>query len=175
MLVIHIISTEDTRSFSNVYADLGARVLINPSSSEARQAIIDEPDTIIFIGHGTEYGLLNSRLDGYLIDSGWVNLLRDKTIIGIWCYAGNFADRYGLRGFFTSNFISNVDELLENGFNNFNHSNTIIEYENVWFSNRINNYLRTQIPLNEWVTDLQENASIMPFVQYNYEALLVNE
>jgi hypothetical protein len=172
MLVIHIISTEDTRSFSNIYENLDARVLINPSSSEAKRAIIDEKDIIILIGHGTEYGLLNSRLDGYFIDSGWVNLLRDKTIIGIWCYAGNFADRYGLKGFFTSNFISNVDELLECGFNNFEHSDTIIEYENVHFSNRINFYLRTNVPMDEWVNDLQENASIMPFVQYNYEALL---
>jgi hypothetical protein len=172
MLVIHIISTEDTRSFSNIYENLDARVLINPSSSEAKRAIIDEKDIIILIGHGTEYGLLNSRLDGYFIDSGWVNLLRDKTIIGIWCYAGNFADRYGLKGFFTSNFISNVDELLECGFNNFEHSDSIIEYENVHFSNRINFYLRTNVPMDEWVNDLQENASIMPFVQYNYEALL---
>lgn len=172
MLVIHIISTEDTRSFSNIYQGLETKVLINPSSSEAKKAIIDEKDIIILIGHGTEYGLLNSRLDGYFIDSGWVNLLRDKTIIGIWCYAGNFADRYGLKGFFTSNFISNVDELLECGFNNFKHSDTIIEHENVHFSNKINFYLRTNVPMDEWVNDLQENASIMPFVQYNYEALL---
>jgi hypothetical protein len=172
MLVIHIISTEDTRSFSNIYQGLETKVLINPSSSETKKAIIDEKDIIILIGHGTEYGLLNSRLDGYFIDSGWVNLLRNKTIIGIWCYAGNFADRYGLKGFFTSNFISNVDELLECGFNNFEHSDTIIEYENVHFSNRINFYLRTNVPMDEWVNDLQENASIMPFVQYNYEALL---
>jgi hypothetical protein len=172
MLVIHIISTEDTRSFSNIYQGLETKVLINPSSSEAKRAIIDEKDIIILIGHGTEYGLLNSHLDGYFIDSGWVNFLRNKTIIGIWCYAGNFADRYGLKGFFTSNFISNVDELLECGFNNFEHSDSIIEYENVHFSNRINFYLRTNVPMDEWVNDLQKNASIMPFVQYNYEALL---
>lgn len=175
MLVIHIISTEDTRSFSGIYENLDARVLINPSSHEARRAIIEETDTVILIGHGTEYGLLNSRLDGYFIDSGWVNLLRNKTIIGIWCYAGNFADRYGLRGFFTSNFISNTDELLDNGFSNFEHSDLIIERENIWFSNRINQYLSSRWPLNEWAEDLRENASIMPFVQYNYEALLVNE
>jgi hypothetical protein len=174
MLVIHIISTEDTTQFSNIYQNLDARVLINPSSSEARHAINEETDTIILIGHGTEYGLLNQRLDGYFIDSGWVNILRNKTIIGIWCYAGNFADKYGLRGFFTSNFISNVGELIDNGFPNFENSATIIEHENMWFSNRINSYLRTQRPLIDWVEDLRENASVMPFVQYNYEALLIN-
>lgn len=50
MLVIHIISTEDTTQFSNIYQNLDARVLINPSSSEARHVIIEELDTIILIG-----------------------------------------------------------------------------------------------------------------------------
>lgn len=174
MLVIHIISKDDTKDFSGIYNDLDATVLINPSTSIARKAIVDERDIVVLIGHGTEYGLFNKNLNGYFIDSSWVQILRNKTVIGIWCYAGNFADRYGLRGFFTSNFISNVDELLECGFNNFENSDITIEYENIWFSNRLNYYLRTNVPIQDWIIDLQNNASIMPFVQYNYEALLVN-
>jgi hypothetical protein len=174
MLVIHIISTEDTKDFSAIYDNLDATILINPSTRIAREAIVDEQDTIVLIGHGTEHGLLNKNLNGYFIDSSWVNLLRNKTIIGIWCYAGNFADRYGLRGFFTSNFISNVGELIDNGFPNFENSATIIEHENMWFSNRVNSYLKTQLPLIDWAEDLRENASVIPFVQYNYEALLIN-
>ena len=173
MLVIHIISTEDTKDFSGIYNDLDATILINPSASIAKTAI-KEHDTIVFIGHGTEYGLLNKNLDGYFIDSGWVNLLRDKTVIGIWCYAGNFAERYGLKGFFTSNFISNNKELVDCGFNDFDNSDIIICSENVWFSNRINRYLRHNYPIDKWIIDLQENCSIMPFVQYNYEALYYN-
>jgi hypothetical protein len=174
MLVIHIISKEDTKDFSHIYNDLDATVLINPSTSIARKAIVDESDVVVLIGHGTEYGLLNKNLNGYFIDSSWVQILRNKTVIGIWCYAGNFADRYGLKGFFISNFISNVDELLDCGFNNFENSDIAIEYENIWFSNRLNYYLRANVPIQDWIIDLQNNASIMPFVQYNYEALLVN-
>lgn len=174
MLVIHIISKDDTKDFSRIYNDLGATVLINPSTSIARKAIVDESDIVVLIGHGTEYGLLNENLKGYFIDSSWVQILRNKTVIGIWCYAGNFADRYGLKGFFISNFISNVDELLDCGFNNFENSDIAIEYENIWFSNRLNYYLRANVPIQDWIIDLQNNASIMPFVQYNYEALLVN-
>lgn len=174
MLVIHIISKDDTKDFSGIYNNLDATVLINPSTSIARKAIVDERDIVVLIGHGTEHGLLNKNLNGYFIDSSWVQILRNKTVIGIWCYAGNFADRYGLRGFFTSNFISNVDELLECGFNNFENSDITIEYENIWFSNRLNYYLRANVPIQDWIIDLQNNASIMPFVQYNYEALLVN-
>ena len=174
MLVIHIISKDDTKDFSAIYDNLDATILINPSTRIAREAIVDEQDTIVLIGHGTEHGLLNKNLNGYFIDSGWVNLLRNKTIVGIWCYAGNFADRYGLTGFFTSNFISNADELVECGFNNFSNSDLIISAENVSFSNRLNYYLRSNVPIQDWIIDLQNNASIMPFVQYNYEALLVN-
>lgn len=174
MLVIHIISTEDTKDFSAIYDNLDATILINPSTRIAREAIVDEKDTIVLIGHGTEHGLLNKNLNGYFIDSSWVNLLRNKTIVGIWCYAGNFADRYGLTGFFTSNFISNADELVECGFSNFNNSDLIISAENVSFSNRLNGYLRNNVPMGRWVNHLQENCSIMPFVQYNYEALYYN-
>jgi hypothetical protein len=174
MLVIHIISTEDTRLFSNIYQNLDATILINPSSREARKAIINEMDTILFIGHGTEYGLLNSRLDGYFIDSEWVNLLREKNIIGIWCYAGNFAERYDLKGFFTSNFISNIDELIDNGFERFDNVESVIQDENTLFANKINNFLLTSRPIHEWVDELQHSASDIPFVQYNYEALLCN-
>jgi hypothetical protein len=174
MLVIHIISTEDTRLFSNIYQNLDATILINPSSREARKAIINEMDTILFIGHGTEYGLLNSRLDGYFIDSEWVNLLREKNIIGIWCYAGNFAERYDLKGFFTSNFISNIDELIDNGFERFDNVESVIQDENTLFANKINNFLLTSRTIHEWVDELQHSASAIPFVQYNYEALLCN-
>ena len=172
MLVIHIISKDDTKDFSGIYNDLGATVLINPSTSIARKAIVDERDIVVLIGHGTEYGLFNKNLNGYFIDSSWVQILRNKTVIGIWCYAGNFADRYGLKGFFTSNFISNVDELLECGFNNFENSDITIEYENIWFSNRLNYYLRSNVPIQDWIIDLQNNASIMPFVQYILVELL---
>ena len=174
MLVIHIISTEDTNDFSGIYRGLNATVLINPSARIAKEAIIDENEIIVLIGHGTENGLLNSKLNGYIIDSQWVNLLRNKIVIGIWCYAGNFADRYGLTGFFTSNFISNVNELQDVGFNNFTHSDIIIQSENVKFGNMLNKYLRNSVPVDRWIDDLQQHASLYPFVQYNYEALMCN-
>ena len=79
MLVIHIISKDDTKDFSGIYNDLDATVLINPSTSIARKAIVDERDIVVLIGHGTEYGLFNKNLNGYFIDSSWVQILRNKT------------------------------------------------------------------------------------------------
>jgi hypothetical protein len=175
MLVVHIKSTNDTEDFEKVYSDLNATILINPSKSILKHAIIEEKETIIFIGHGTEYGLLNQRLDGYIIDSSLVQILRDKTIIGIWCYAGNFADKYGLKGFFTSNFISNIEEFIDNDFNHFESCENIIQKENILFSERVNNLIKTKTPLNEWVEYLQTNCSDYDFVKYNHEALYYGE
>ena len=53
-------------------------------------------------------------------------------------------------------------------------NNGIISAENISFSNRLNEYLRNSVPMDRWVNHLQENCSIMPFVQYNYEALYYN-
>lgn len=174
MLVIHIISTKDTREFSGIYEGLDASVLINPGAAIAKAAI-KEHDTIMFIGHGNEYGLFNEKLNGYFVDSSWVGLLRDKTVIGIWCYAGNFANRFGLKGFFTSNFISNVHELVDCGFDRFDHADQVIRQENERFSNSLNVYLKNSVPMDRWVCSLQESCSRIPYVQYNYEALYYNK
>ena len=62
MLVIHIISTDDTQDFAKIYYNLDARICINPSKSVIKRELIREKDCVILIGHGTEYGLLNQRL-----------------------------------------------------------------------------------------------------------------
>lgn len=176
MLVIHIISTEDTNDFSGIYDGLDATILINPSTRIAREAIVDEQDTIVLIGHGTDYGLLNKNLNGYFIDSGWVNLLRNKTIIGIWCNASNFADRYDLTGFFTSMFISNAQELIDCGFQTFDNCDEVIRIQNQIFASRINLLLSANTPSREWATILFDSLdNEESFVYYNYEAMYSTE
>ena len=176
MLVIHIISTEDTNDFSGIYDGLDATILINPSTRIAREAIVDEQDTIVLIGHGTDHGLLNKNLNGYFIDSGWVNLLRNKTIIGIWCNASNFADRYDLTGFFTSMFISNAQELIDCGFQIFDNCDEVIRIQNQIFASRINQLLSANTPSKDWATILFDSLDNEErFVYYNYEAMYSTE
>lgn len=177
MLIIHIKTTKDTEDFSSIYVDLSIfepTILINPSKSEAKKAIINEKDTIVLIGHGNENGLFNPRMDGFIVDANTVQFLREKTIIGIWCFAGNFADKYDLTGFFSSMFISNPSELVEiAGFEEFDNCEDIIRDENLAFSNKINNLIRTDVPTNEWADRLNESVKDNPhkFVHYNYEAM----
>lgn len=62
MLIIHMITQDDTRDFSHIYEELAVfepTILINPSKSEAKKAIMTEDDTIVLIGHGNENGLFN--------------------------------------------------------------------------------------------------------------------
>lgn len=177
MLVIHIISTEDTSEFSKIYEGLeDATILINPSKSACKNAIINEKERIIFIGHGTECGLLNQRLDGYIIDSKSVQFLRGKDIIGIWCSASCFAARYDLTGFFTSMFISNSDELVDCGFKLFEGCDSEIKKQNELFATRINSFLLSDIPTKNWAINLYEKLDKEEkFVYYNYEALYSTE
>ena len=181
MLIVHIISTDDTRQFSTIYRgienDNTNRILINPTSSQLRQSIIEEADRIVLIGHGTDNGLLNQNLNGYIIDSGWVNLLRGRNVIGIWCNASNFGDRYDLTGFFTSMFISNRNELIECGFDTFDGCEDEITRQNEMFSIRVNELLVNNIPTSEWSTRLNNmlTENEHRFVLYNYEAMYSTE
>ena len=47
-------------------------------------------DKIIMLGHGTPNGLLNPRLGGYIVDDSFVDMLRDKECVSIWCYSDMF-------------------------------------------------------------------------------------
>jgi len=62
-------------------------------------------DRIIMMGHGYPGGLFYSY-----INPSMVYLLRKKTCVCIWCNADQFVNRYGLKGFYTGMFISEVGE-----------------------------------------------------------------
>ena len=176
MLVIHIISTDDTNDFSGIYDGIDATILINPTKSECKRAIINETERIVFIGHGTDWGLLNQRLDGFIVGSDMVQFLRGKDIIGIWCNASGFADRYDLTGFFTSMFISNTNELVDCGFQTFDNCDEEIGRQNKLFSTRINQLLKANTPSSEWAKILFDSLeNEQRFVYYNYEAMYSTE
>jgi len=74
------------------------------SKKEFIQQVKDH-DRIIMMGHGYPGGLFYSH-----IDSSVVYLLREKDNVCIWCNADQFVNKYGLRGFYTGMFISEVGE-----------------------------------------------------------------
>lgn len=78
----------------------------------ALKPLIASHDNIVMLGHGTPSGLLNGSWGGYNIDESYVPLLRDKTLIGIWCNASEFAKRHNLPGLWSGMFISEISEAI---------------------------------------------------------------
>jgi len=127
------------------------------------QAIKDH-DRIIMMGHGFPGGLFMSHIDSTL-----VYLLREKECICIWCNADQFVNKYGLTGFFTGMFISEVGEA------NWFHIET--DQAEVDFSNELFTQLVTENIDNEEIhTVLKENyAGDSPVIQFNNDRLYYNE
>lgn len=172
MIVVHISTLPDTTALDACYKGIeGLTVLVNPGHSMLKKVLKQNPsETVMFLGHGSQKGLFNSDMNGFINSSKDVYLLRDRTVIGIWCYASEFADKYGLHGFFTSMFISNMEEALMNNFYDTDESQ--ITRELLLFCDRIHHLVRTKTPLSEWVKYLQDRANIFEkFVRFNYEAL----
>ena len=80
------------------------RILITErSTSSDVQRAIRADDVIMMLGHGNDYGLFskpdkNGKYIRFMITDRHVQFLRDKTCIGIWCYANKFAEKYRLHG-----------------------------------------------------------------------------
>ena len=179
--IITVESQPDCQDFRGIYEGLDGDILLNPSKGQVRSMLRAHPERPLIInGHGTENGLLNKDWNGYTIDSRMVDMLRKRScIIGVWCYAGNFADRYGLHGFFTSMFISTPEEAADCGFPNATPED--ITRENKLFAKRLNKLLKNDLymcdstpMMRDWLSKLQHKADICKgFVRYNYEAMAV--
>lgn len=178
--IIVVDSQPDCKDFRGIYEGLDGDILINPSKGQIRTMLRAHPERpLIISGHGTESGLLNKDWNGYVVDSRIVDMLRKRScIIGVWCYAGNFADRYGLHGFFTSMFISTPEEAAECGYPEADPED--ITRENRLFSKRLNKLLKElyicdgKPMIEDWPRRISRKADISKgFVRYNYEAIAV--
>ena len=119
MTIIHA-NDPTTKVLSRLYAsrDDVTSHIDEASTNVAIQAAIRNDDTIMMLGHGNKYGLFSKpsrkeRYERFLITDRHVQFLRNKTCIGIWCYANEFAEKYGLTGLFSGMIISELSEAVE--------------------------------------------------------------
>ena len=111
-----IIHPEDPSTFflDIVYAPIENKTVITGGVSKSEvQKLIREHDRVMMMGHGSPGGLFNvGRFSGcgaYIIDQQMVPLLKEKTDnVFIWCNADKFVDIFGLKGFYSGMFISEV-------------------------------------------------------------------
>ena len=120
MIVIHVDTMEDTTHLKKAYEGIeNVTLLYNPTMEEVvAQLKRDDDPLVMCLGHGSSSGLFNMDWFGYVVDHSMIDLLKGRKMIGIWCFASSFAERYGLQGYFTSMFVSNWDEAYSFGFPN---------------------------------------------------------
>ena len=172
MIVIHIDSMEDTSCLKKAYEGLeNVTLLYNPTREEVVEELLHNDDPLVMcLGHGSTNGLFNRDWYGYVVDHNMADLLRDRKMIGIWCFASSFAERFDMHGYFTSMFISNIGEAEGFGFSD--NTNEDIFNEAELFCETINTYLKEDLPMDQWVTNLQAGChKEKDFVRFNYEGM----
>lgn len=121
MTVVHA-TDPTTQVLSLLYQqreDIKLCITERNTSSDVQRAIRAD-DVIMMLGHGNEYGLFskpdkNGDYRRFLITDKHVQFLRNKTCIGIWCYANKFAEKYKLHGLFSGMIISELQEAIDLG------------------------------------------------------------
>ena len=124
------------------------------------EAISNESDTLIFLGHGSTRGLFapDYNYGLYILHENNVHLIHARNVICCWCYASTFVKNHNLNAFATSMFISNVNEASDNGITNYTQDQ--INDNSIRFYDEINYLIRENIPLSEWVMMLGDHMDI---------------
>lgn len=143
-LIIHP-HDKTTDFLSEIYKDKDWTVIKSNIGNGHLRRLIKDHDRIIMLGHGSENGLFG--YDRMIIDSKYVQQLREKDCIGIWCNANIFFEKYGLKGFYTGMIVS---ELIEAYLYSLPTDYEMIEESNILFASAIKESIDTD--------DILENA-----------------
>jgi hypothetical protein len=115
-LVIH--PQDATTDFLKpIYQNLNCKVITGQCTKAEVYEQVAKHDRIIMLGHGSPNGLfavsqfIGEQIASYIIDESFVDLLKEKrNNVYIWCHADRYVNKYGLTGFYTGMFSSEVLE-----------------------------------------------------------------
>lgn len=171
MIAVFVDSMADTATFAPLFKDIEGIYLYNPTREDLEKVLAENPtETFMCLGHGSPRGLFSADMHGFLLDRDNVHLLKDRDVIGIWCYASDFARQNNLRGFFTYMFISNAQECSYHRCGNY--YNEVVYEQNRIFAEKVRGLIAENKPMEEWVDYLYESCdSSLDFVNYNYSNL----
>ena len=128
---------------------------------------------VMMLGHGYKDGLYALPITSgpkprKIINASHVQFLRDKTCIGIWCCARNFAERYRLNGLFSGMIISEMQEAAQE---NISTTEQELEQENRKFAERLR-FCLDHFPLCDVPAQFQLMDDVhSPLTEYNYQRL----
>lgn len=171
MIAVFVDSMADTATFAPLFKDIEGIYLYNPTREDLEKVLAENPtETFMCLGHGSPRGLFSADMHGFLLDRDNVHLLKDRDVIGIWCYASDFARQNNLRGFFTYMFISNAQECSYHRCGSY--YNEVVYEQNRIFAEKVRGLIAENKPMEEWVDYLYESCdSSLDFVNYNYSNL----
>jgi hypothetical protein len=143
-LIIH--PADPSTSFLDiVYKSVQDKTLITGDVSKTDIIkMMHEHDRVMMMGHGSPAGLFSvgqfKNCGAYVIDQTMVPYLRDKVdSVYIWCNADKFVDVFGLKGFYSGMFISEVGEANYCGLPGM--SQEVVDESNYGFVNIIAKYI----------------------------------
>lgn len=182
-LVIHPIDPSTT-FLDIVYKHIPADelTLIQSGTKQEVRELIESHDRVMMMGHGSPNGLFAvgqfrdvNTFSGYVIDQTMVELLKEKdNSVFIWCNADRFVDHYGLKGFYSGMFISEVGEATYCGLPGMDQD--IVDESNYGFVNIISKYINED-KLTIYDNVLYEYGAIAkdnPVALYNYNRLYIS-
>ena len=131
-VIIHP-NDNSTRFLKRLYSGFGEPIVADETfNNKGIREFVSHNDNkvVVMLGHGCPGGLFAPRknknyqggIDQFgrlIINSRHVDLLRKHICIGIWCYAVDFARKYGLHGLFSGMIISELEEAQDCGINEF--------------------------------------------------------
>jgi hypothetical protein len=125
-------------------------------------------DRMIMMGHGGPTGLIGYF---YLFRTPeFIGLLRKMLCICIWCNADQYVERFGITGFYTGMFISEVSEAAYLGIKT---TQKEIDYSNILFVNHFRNVIDSPTIYSDIKRlYMDENSDI---VKFNNERLFYTE
>jgi hypothetical protein len=148
-LVIHP-KDNSTTFLDIVYNPIPDKTVITGGVTRAELIkLIQEHDRIMMMGHGSPYGLFavgqfpDKIYSAYVIDQTLVEILKTKKDnVYIWCNADQFVDNFGLTGFYSGMFISEVGEALYCGLPGTKQE--VVDESNYGFVNIVSKYITEQ-------------------------------
>lgn len=173
-LIIHP-KDRSTSFLDIVYNPIPDKTVITGGvTKDELKALVESHDRVMMMGHGSPYGLFavgqfpGAGYSGYIIDDSFVWLLNEKQDnVFIWCNADQFVNRYGLKGFYSGMFISEVGEADYCGIPGTDQE--LIDESNLGFCHIIAKYINENVDVihENVVREYGEIANQNPVAYYN--------
>lgn len=151
---------QDCKLLKTIFNIPGAKVFeILPESKDWEDiiddAISEERDTLIFLGHGTAKGLLfpDFNTGVYILHEYNVDLIKAKKVLCLWCNASYFSAEHNIHNSVSSSmFISNEREAEDNDIYGCTEGGIKRACEKIYLE--LIDLIQKEIPIEQWVMSI---------------------